>query len=270
MKKRTGTMIAVLGLMLGVMIGSIGVSQATNGKQEKGVSAASDCGNVRQWKNALRYQQQGAELRALQMQSYRLATSNLEKIVEEHDGDPADLAIMSDLDETAMDNTALMVRDMQACHIYNTWDTWADWERNGNPTAIPGAIDFFEAADDMGVSIYYVSDRREANKADTLATLRDLGFPAVTKKNVLLLDKDPKQVRREYIQSKHDLVMQLGDNLHDFHADFAPADWQKRQRLVKKHAAHFGTDWIVLPNASYGRWSEAKLRAWKKKELVIE
>jgi predicted secreted acid phosphatase len=38
-----------------------------------------------------------------------------------------------DLDETVLDNTPLLARDMEQCHDYTKWDTWGDWEKQGNP-----------------------------------------------------------------------------------------------------------------------------------------
>ena len=40
----------------------------------------------------------------------------------------------------------------------------------------------------------------------------------------------------------------------------APTDVKRAE--VDKNAAHFGADWIVFPNATYGDWSTAPLKAW--------
>lgn len=209
----------------------------------------------------LRYQQQSAEVAALQRQGFALATLRLEQAIERHGAD-AKLAIISDVDETLVDNSALLVRDMQACHDYTAWDTWLHWEREGEPRLIPGALAFLEFADAQGVAIYYVSDRYEENKADTLATLEALGLPQVSEASVLLLGP-PKQERRAAVEEEHTLVMQLGDTLHDFSEAFVssvPLDEQHAQ--VESHAERFGHDWIVFPNATYGTWRKAELEAW--------
>lgn len=116
-----------------------------------------DCAQA-EYAMGLRFQQQSAEAIALQRQGFELATYRLEEQIEAH-GDDADLAIITDLDETVLDNSALLVRDMQACHDFTTWDTWKHWEREGDPRLIPGAKDFLEFADEHDVAIYYVSDR---------------------------------------------------------------------------------------------------------------
>ena len=171
------------------------------------------------------------------------------------------LAIVSDLDETVLDNSPLLARDLEACHTYTGWDTWSDWEINGNPTLTPGAAAFFAYADSHHVAIYYVSDRFEENKASTLATLRALGLPQVTPEQVLLYGPTKEQ-RRAVAAADHKLVLLLGDSLPDFHADFDGATAEAQQGLVVKHQAHFGRDWIMFPNATYGSWRKSALRPW--------
>ncbi|MCL7930210.1 5'-nucleotidase, lipoprotein e(P4) family [Halomonas llamarensis] len=208
----------------------------------------------------LRYQQQSAEVIALQRQGFELATYRLEEQIEAH-GDDVDLAIITDLDETVLDNSALLARDMQACHDFTTWDTWKHWEREGEPRLMPGAKDFLEYADEHDVAIYYVSDRYQENEADTLATLEMLELPQVSKDSVKLLGP-PKSERRAEVDGAHTLVMQLGDSLHDFAGEFAEANLEEQRALVEDNAERFGNDWIMFPNATYGDWSEAELDAW--------
>lgn len=212
----------------------------------------------------LRYQQQSAEIRALQRQSYALATLRLKQALTS-DNPPKHPAVMTDLDETAIDNTPLLARDMQDCHEYTKWDTWSSWEKYGSPKAIPGALAFFDYADQHGVAIYYVSGRYKKNKAYTMATLKKLGFPQVEDSHVMLdFNGPPKEVFRKKIAKNHTIVLQLGDSLPDVSDDFYHASLAKQHKEVIKNAAHFGKDWIILPDAAYGGWENAKLRAWKR------
>ncbi|WP_051201627.1 5'-nucleotidase, lipoprotein e(P4) family [Paracoccus aminophilus] len=209
----------------------------------------------------LRYQQQSAEVDAIQRQAYALARIRLDEALAAAKPDEK-LAVITDLDETVIDNSALLVRDMQACHDFTTWDTWKHWERDGDPALIPGALEFFKYADEKGVAIYYISDRYDENKPQTLATLEKLGLPKVSNDTVLLLGP-PKQERRAAVQKDYKVVLQLGDTLHDFSEDFVskvPVD--KQRELVAEQAEHFGRDWIVLPNSAYGTWRKSELKAW--------
>lgn len=211
---------------------------------------------------ALRYQQKSAEVMALQLQTYRFAS---ERFNEKINGlkTPEKYAVVMDLDETVIDNTPLLARDLQQCHDYTKWDTWGDWEKQGKPSLIPGAKAFLDNVNRHNVHIYYVSDRTQENKMDTLKTLKSLGLPQVSADNVLL-NTATKEERRQSIMKNQQVIMLFGDSLPDFAAQFKNKKPTEEQRqLVESNKQHFGDDWIILPNAAYGAWSKATLDSWK-------
>ncbi|MBZ2399251.1 5'-nucleotidase, lipoprotein e(P4) family [Erwinia amylovora] len=212
---------------------------------------------------ALRYQQKSAEVMALQLQTYRFAQERFnQKFGQLRAAEKA--AIVLDLDETVIDNSALLVRDANQCHDYTQWDTWDSWEQHGNPRLIPGAKAFLDNVNNKKVRIFYVSDRTEKNKAQTMATLRKLGLPQVSEQNILL-DTESKEKRRAKIMQDYQIIMLFGDSLPDFAAQFKPKKSADSQRqLVSESAAHFGDDWFVLPNSAYGAWSAYDTEAWKE------
>ncbi|CAM3226670.1 5'-nucleotidase, lipoprotein e(P4) family [Paracoccus nototheniae] len=224
-----------------------------------------DC-PVAQFTMGLRYQQQSAEVRALQLQAYNLATLRLDQAVEGVE-DPSTLAVVTDLDETVIDNSALLARDLADCHMYDAWDTWLPWERDGIPAMIPGAMEFLTHADELGVTIRYVSDRSDEQKTDTVATLMALGLPQVSDASVLLLGP-PKVERREIVSADHQIVLLLGDTLHDFDGRFRKTPLEDQRATVTEESAKWGAEWIVFPNAGYGTWSEAPLTEWAAAPLV--
>ncbi|AUH32718.1 5'-nucleotidase, lipoprotein e(P4) family [Paracoccus tegillarcae] len=210
---------------------------------------------------AVRYQQLSAEVRALQRQCYALATLRLHQAVEANGGTGEGLAIVTDIDETVIDNSAVMAHAATVgAHLDNV-ETWKLWERFGKPRLIPGAAQFLWLADELGVSIFYVSDRFSENKPATLATLAELGLPQASPDRVQLFGK-PKAERRALIERDHRIVLLLGDTLHDFHGDFAGSTLDEQYRWTERHADRFGQDWIVFPNAAHGTWMEADLRPW--------
>lgn len=209
---------------------------------------------------AVRYQQRSAEVRALQRQCYVLATLRLQAAVAGNGGQGAGLAVVSDIDETILDNSAVMAHAMDNGG-HDNLDTWKLWEREGDPHLIPGAAEFFALADRLGVTIFYVSDRFDENKLATIATLSKLGLPQVRAEQVQLFGP-PKAERRAAIEAAHRIILQLGDTLHDFHGAFAGVDLDDQHRLTETHADRFGEDWIVFPNAAHGTWMEADLRPW--------
>jgi len=208
----------------------------------------------------IRYQQKSAEMDALQRQAFHLAKLKLDQKIAAHDDD-ANLAIITDVDETLIDNTPLLVRDMRACRDYTAWDTWSHWEKKGDPELIPGAMDFLEYADEQGVAIYYVSNRFGKNKPHTIETLNEMGMPQVSKETVKLYGK-PKTERRAEVREDHTVVLLLGDSLADFHGAYDDAPLDEQRESAEEHAGKFGDKWIVLPNSTYGDWDEADLDTW--------
>ena len=227
---------------------------------------AADC-PVGEFTMALRFQQQSAEIQALQRQAYNVATEKLDAAVQGA-ADPAKLAVVMDLDETVIDNSALLARDLAECHVYDSWDTWLPWEREGKPTLIPGAKEFLDHADGLGVAIRYVSDRADEQKDHTLTTLKELELPQATDESVLLLGPT-KVERRQIVSEDHEIVLLLGDTLADFDGGFKNTPLDDQKALVTENASKWGAEWIVFPNASYGSWSTAPLTKWES-ELVIE
>lgn len=255
------TSIAVVSLLTSA--GCAAVDQGGRSAEERPNSE--NCA-VQEHAMGLRWQQQSAEAQALQSQTYRIAGERLKEKIKQ--AQSKDLAIITDLDETAIDNTELLARDMTACHDYSVWDTWGHWELEGSPSAIPGAAEFFQNADEMGVSIYYLSDRTEENLDATVASLKKLNFPQASKDRVRLLGPS-KEERRTKIQEEHEVIMQLGDTLHDFAGDYANADLDQQRQLVEEDAEHFGDDWFILPNPTYGSWEDAELDTWSA-ELEVD
>ncbi|SMY33408.1 5'-nucleotidase, lipoprotein e(P4) family [Photobacterium andalusiense] len=216
--------------------------------------------NVKQYEMGLRYQQQSAEIMALQLQTYKFAQQQLNENLTQIKTNKKK-AIIIDLDETVLDNTPLLVKDLSKCHDYTEWDTWGDWEKNGKPHLIPGAKDFLNFVNNQHITIFYVSDRSQTNKQATINTLNRFDLPQVDSDHVLLANKS-KQLRREDINQQYQVIMLLGDSLADFAAEFKTHKPTTEQRkLVVQQQQQFGTQWIVMPNSSYGSWSQSQLKS---------
>ncbi|SDG39040.1 5'-nucleotidase, lipoprotein e(P4) family [Limimonas halophila] len=221
------------------------------------------------FEKGLKFQQQSAVIDALQRQAFKVARMQLDDKLARH-GSTENLAIVTDADETLVDNTPLLVRDMRNCHTYTTWDTWGHWEREGTPELIPGAKDFLTYADAQGVNIFYVSNRFGSNKPHTVDTLQELGLPQASAETVKLWSEgNPKTKRRAAIRENHEIIMLIGDSLADLDGAFEGSVAEKRA-AVEENADKFGTDWIVLPNATYGDWTETELEAWDAPMKIAE
>ena len=201
---------------------------------------------------ALLWQQQSAEYKALSHQAFNLAKIYLDKALINYNKKPT--AIITDIDETVLDNSpynARMVRD----DVNYTRETWNAWGREETAKAVPGALEFFKYANSKGVEIFYLSNRREEQKEETIQNLIKTGFPAVDSEHVLLrTDTGKKQKRRNIVLENHHVVMLLGDNLSDFSELFDDKSTKDRNSLVQKMKNDFGTKFIILPNPMYGDW----------------
>lgn len=114
--------------------------------------------------------QTAAEYRASAKQAYRLAELQLDVALRdpawtaatEQTGDVSSLppAVILDLDETVLDNSAFQARGVRDTSTYSeaAWNRWAEERKAG---AIPGAIEFLTHAKSRGVAPFYVTNRSQ-------------------------------------------------------------------------------------------------------------
>ena len=101
-----------------------------------------------------------------------------------------------DLDETVLDNTRCWCATWNSA-MTTQWDTRATG-KNRKTRPDPRREGVFEHVNQSKVRIYYVSDRMQENKANTINTLKSLGLPQVSDDSVLL-DTVSKEERRHSI-----------------------------------------------------------------------
>jgi 5'-nucleotidase (lipoprotein e(P4) family) len=174
-------------------------------------------------------------------------------------------AIILDVDETVLDNSPYEGKLIMENKEFAS-DTWNYWLSLKQAKAIPGVVDFLNKAQDMGVTIFYVTNRRctpldnEPCPQDqqTFENLQNVGINNVSRENVLLRDEQQdwdrdKTSRREYVAEKYRVIMLFGDNLADFLADTAKTQ-QERAELINQNMQRWGNSWFMLANPSYGGW----------------
>lgn len=180
-------------------------------------------------------------------------------------------AIIFDLDETLLDNSAYQAFQIKHRELYEgaRWETWVKSEE---ALAIAGAVDFVKAAS-KAARIYYVSDRAcrepiDKIKAelklrelcpqllDTMSRMDKLGFPKAKDRSAFYLkgmyaDLKSKEEIRQKIAAKHRIAMLVGDNLKDFvESQAVYADNEA------KLAPLWGKRWFIIPNPAYGSWPD--------------
>lgn len=214
------------------------------------------------------WMQRSAEYKALCQQAYNIATERLLAATSDPRNKGKKWAIVTDIDETIVDNSANSVHQALKGKDYEqaSWDHWCDLSE---AVALSGAVEFFRLADSLGVSIYYISNRDEVNKPGTKRNLIALGFPQVDEEHFMFRDasrSSDKTARRSAVLRSHEILMLLGDNLGDFDHIFDVRDEAKRDESVKAFAKEFGRRFIVLPNPNYGAWEPAMNGGYPKLE----
>lgn len=215
--------------------------------------------------------QTSAEYDALARQAFRLAETSLEAGVAdsqwiaalEQEPPYATLppAVIVDVDETVLDNTAYQARRIRAGGGF-TPDTWGAWVAEARAAAVPGAAGFARRADSLGVTVFYITNRDHELEPGTRRNLEAEGFPLEPGVDVLLTlgeegwdsDKGP---RRAAVAARYRVLLLVGDDLNDFVP--ARVSRAEREALLERHDAWWGRRWILLPNPIYGSWEDALL-----------
>jgi 5'-nucleotidase (lipoprotein e(P4) family) len=210
---------------------------------------------------AILWTQSSAEYRALAYQTFVLARLRLDQALQtqRRKGPTTHPALIVDVDETVLDNSRfqaeLILRG--AAYTAESWKAWCDRAEAG---AVPGAVDFLKYATQRGVRVFYITNRRQAEKAGTISNLIKLGFPAVTDESVMVREQgmtSSKESRREKVRQHYWIVMLVGDNLNDFNDNFAGKSITDRSAEVDHERSEFGSRFIVVPNPMYGDWENA-------------
>lgn len=217
---------------------------------------ACDCNSQTYLEGGTLFTQASAEYRALCVQAYRLAANRVER---NSDGATAPLAVVLDLDETVLDNSPYTAWQVVTGNPY-TPDTWTQWVSQASAEAVPGAAEFLHRADELGVALFYISNRDTSHLEATMQNMRDLGLPQVSADHFLLkTHTSDKTERRDSVRAMgYEITLLVGDNLGDFEGQYdKPATNAARREAAEAQSALFGEKYIVLPNALYGTWEGA-------------
>ena len=201
------------------------------------------------------WQQKAAEYKALCYQAYNIARLRLDMALQQPHAKP--LAIVTDIDETALDNSPYAVHQVAKDSLYSD-PSWMEWTARVECDTVPGALSFFKYAFSKGVRIFYITNRLEAERMATEKNLQRWNFPDATPDHLFLKQTTSgKEPRRSIVAQSHEIVLLCGDNLSDFSAVFDRQPFQQRNEVTMNNASSFGERFIVLPNATYGDWEGA-------------
>jgi len=210
---------------------------------------------------AVLWTQSSAEYRALALQAFNLARLRVDQDLGQHRSRrrSARPAIIVDVDETVMDNSRFQA-ELILRGIAYTPQAWTAWCDRAEAGAVPGSVEFLNYAFRRGVRVFYITNRRQTEKAGTVRNLEKLGFPGVSEETVMIREQgttSSKESRRQTVRSRYRVVLLVGDNLNDFTDDFTGKSIADRKAQVDREQAEFGAQYIVIPNPMYGDWENA-------------
>ena len=215
------------------------------------------------------YQQTAAERLAGSFQTFRSAKQALDNALADsswsalpgQDVQDKRPAIIVDVDETVLDNTAYEARMILDGTKYP--EGWVNWGKEAVATEVPGAKDFLNYADSKGVTIFYVTNRVIELKESTKKNLTKLDIPLDQDIDTVLMRGENnwdsnKGPRRELIGEKYRVLLMVGDNLGDF-VDAKDNNLSPKQRkeIVRAYSDYWGVKWFMIQNIAYGDWEGA-------------
>ena len=215
------------------------------------------------------YQQTAAERLAGSLQTFRSAKQALDNALADsswsalpgQDVQGKRPAIIVDVDETVLDNTAYEARMILDGTKYP--EGWINWGKEAVATEVPGAKDFLNYAASKGVTIFYVTNRVIELKESTKKNLTKLDIPWDQGIDTVLMRgqnnwDSNKGPRRELIGEKYRVLLMVGDNLGDF-VDAKDNNLSPKQRkeIVRAYSDYWGVKWFMIQNIAYGDWEGA-------------
>ena len=204
------------------------------------------------------YQQRAAEYHALCLQAYNIAQDRFDQLIQV--SSPKPKAIITDIDETLLDNSAYDVHQAMQGKDFES-AAWHQWTAMAKADTVPGALSFLKYAAAKGVEIFYITNREVADREVTLRNLQQFGFPNADDAHLQVLTSGSgKETRRQKVIADHEVILLLGDNLSDFSDVFDKKIYTDRKQAAIDQAAQFGRRFIVLPNPVYGDWEGSLYR----------
>lgn len=198
------------------------------------------------------WMQKSEEAAFLKRQAYEFAALKLEANMKKGEATKP-LAVILDLDETVLDNSPYEARLILKGQNYKS-ASWEAWVNEANAEAVPGAVEFLQKANGMGVEIFYVSNRNESHLDPTVENLQRLELPFADPEHVLLKrdESSDKTERRETVKERFKVVLLVGDQMGDFTQEPLMEIDAIRDGYVSPLMDSAQAYFIMLPNPLYG------------------
>lgn len=246
--------------------------------------------------DAVLWTQTAIEHEVLYQQIYAAATRQLKPALADPQWDalaqaPRNLqnlppALIVDIDETLLDNTPVNAKAVVEGGAYD-YAEWYRWVEKAEARALPGSVAFMQAAAQLGITPYYLTNREPGQEADTQRNLQRAGFPIDDAGQILTAGTatggcqqagSDKTCRRHWVGERARVLLMVGDSYGDFIA--APNRLSAQRQAAAPYQAWFGQRWFLLPNPTYGGWYTApygdqdelpdgEKRALKQRALIL-
>ena len=205
----------------------------------------------------IRWSRRSAEHRATYLQTFMLAGQKLAELARGLP--PQSWAIITDADETILDNSAF--EETRAVdHTPYSEELWGAFVRSQVSTALPGAVEFLNTVHALGGRVVVVTNRAQDLCDVTRSNMQKVGLSY----DLVLChppapapgDKNPRfravaEGNAAPGMPAMRVLMWLGDNIEDF-----PNLKQTIRTMPDSAFLHFGRDYFVLPNPMYGSWEK--------------
>jgi len=222
--------------------------------------------------NAVLWDQTSVEAKANAIAIYELAKIRLDQALAdtsttaapvEQTGDFKDKppAVILDVDDTILNTSGYQAWNIKAQTSFSP-QTWTAYVKSQTDAAISGAVDFTQYAASKGVKVFYVTNRTVEEEGPTVELMTKLGFAMGGNVDTFLSKgekddwKSAKGTRRAFIAKDYRIVEMFGDNFGDF-TDSYKGTLADRDKTFADNAAHWGHDWFVIANPTYGSFEEA-------------
>ena len=203
------------------------------------------------------FMQRAAEYRALCLQGYNIARMRMENYIPLS---AKSRAIITDIDETILDNSAYAVHQAFIGKEYIVED-WFDWTAMAAADTMPGAASLLNYAATKNIEVFYLTNREEKERIGTLKNLQHFNLPFADEKHLITrLTTSSKEARRQQLMNNYEIVLLLGDNLADFSSLFDKKSEAERKANVDLTSGEFGKKFIMFPNPNYGDWESSLYR----------
>lgn len=206
-----------------------------------------------------------AEYRALCHQAYNAALERIRWAFVSRRREDSPLALVVDCPGAILDRSRSMADRLIEGKLP---DGTEGWDGLASEDLLPGALDLLKAADELGVAIFYATNRpleTQEQAGEALKGLQALGLPQAGEDHLLArtsgaepLDKMPRFAK---VAEEYDIVLYLGDSVDDLPLDLEDKSAAERCSAVDQEGERFGTSFILIPNPAGSEWERALVPA---------